>query len=227
MSKSEKNVKAANKPLRAELSQAVKVLHGLLNDFDKIEAGLIESEKAIDAESRYKEQISKLERKIRDLETVLQTVKDERDKEVTLFATANLKLNEDFHTRIQKQSVEYQSLLDENRRHLEDSKQKLKEALTSEKSQIDCIKANEQAKQRQYEMKLKQIQQSSQNEADALRKKLQNTEQCVAELLERNKTLSEEVAQLNTIQRGRETEMSMLTKRLTNLEAFSPKSQEE
>jgi chromosome segregation ATPase len=227
MSKTEKNVKAANKPLRAELSQAVKVLHGLLNDLEKIEAGLIESDKAIDAESRYKEQISEQERKIHDLETSLQTVKDGHDQEVTLFATANLRLNEDFHARIQKQSVKYQSLLAESQKRLEDSEQKLKEALKSETSQIDRIKASEQANQRQYEIKLKQIRQVSQTEADALQKRLQNTEQCVAELLEGNKTLLEEVAQLNTIQRGRETEMSMLTKRLTDLEAFSPKSQEE
>jgi predicted nuclease with TOPRIM domain len=74
---------------------------------------------------------------------------------------------------------------------------------------------------------LKQIQQVSQTEKDALQKKLQDTEQRVAALLERNQALSEELAQLNTIQRGRETEVNVLTKRLTNLEAFSPKSQEE
>jgi predicted nuclease with TOPRIM domain len=227
MSKTEKNVKAANKSLRTELSQAIKVLHGLLSGLDKIEAGMAESDKAIEAESRYKEQLSKQERKIHDLETSLETVKDGRDKEVTLFATANLKLSEEFKARIRKQSVEYESMLDQSQRRMVDSEQKWKEAFKSETGQIDRIKANEKASQREYEMKLKQIQQVSQTEKDALQKKLQDTEQRVAALLERNQALSEELAQLNTIQRGRETEVNVLTKRLTNLEAFSPKSQEE
>lgn len=227
MSKTEKSQKStSNSPWKSELDQAAKSLQVLLNSIEKTEATRVASEKALANEKSYKENLLKQASEIDDLQDALQKLNVKNGEEIRSFGTATLKLNEDFHARLRKQFAEYQSELEEGRQREKAIERKWQDALRVQKGQVDHFREGEKADRRQLETKLKQVEQGAQLKVDTLQQKLQEANEQLASLSERNQTIGEELNLQHTIRKGNEAEMNMLKRTLGALEAFPAKSKE-
>jgi chromosome segregation ATPase len=225
MSKSETTQKAVpTAQLKRDLSQAVKTLQNLTNGLDKIDSSLIDSDAARAAEHRYNERISRMQQEITDLRERYRILEDERQKEIVSFATANLKLNQEFEARLMQKDQEHKSKLNDAHKLETAQEQRWKQKLDSEKAEIIRLKENQNSSRRQLEVTLKECRESWELKEDSLINKLKELEKQVMELSDKNKSLMEDLNQYQIMLRGRETEIFRLGNRLSALEAFSSDS---
>jgi chromosome segregation ATPase len=225
MSKSETTQKAVpTAQLKKDLSQAVKILQNLTNGIEKIDSSLIDSEAARAAEHRYNERVSRTQQEITDLRERYRILDDERQKEIVLFATANLKLVQEFEARLRQKDQEHKAKLNDAQKLATAQEQRWKQKLDAEKAEYNRLKENENSSRRQREATLKECSESWGKLENSLINKLKELEKHVVVLSDKNKSLMEDLDEHQVMKKGRETEISRLGNRLSALEAFAPDS---
>jgi hypothetical protein len=213
--------------LKKDLTNAAKVLESVTNQVAKIEACMVDSEEILVAERNREEQVLALRKQVDQLSERLQKCEEQRVREADSFTTSTERLTETFHTRLQRNLNENQSEVEKLRQHAVVQEQQWKQAMDSEKTQIQRLREKGEADCLGFSSKLKKANESWQVKEDAFNLKLGKLESVVAELSQRNDVVMKDLDENRIILRGQETKVARLTSTLQSLEAFSSKSSEQ
>jgi chromosome segregation ATPase len=223
MSKSEKPAKTSTtSQLRKDLNQAVKVCQGLADSIDKNANILSEAEAALAKDHSLKEEILSLQGKITALQEENEKITEARRQEVASWADVSLKLSREYEERSRKIESACQSKLKDWQKREEDKEIKWKQTVDLEKAETRRWKQAESHGRQEVATELQKAKESWQKKGEQFQTTLQQREDQIVELSERNKALAQKLTNHQTILRGRETEMQMLGGRLAALEAFPP-----
>ena len=221
MSKAEKPAKTSTtSQLRKDLNQVGKVCQGLADSIEKQANILSEAEAALAKDRSLKEEIGSLQGKITVLQVENEKIANERREEIASWANVSLKLTREYEERLGKMESAYQSKLKDCEKREEDKETKWKQAVDSEKAETRRLKQAESHSKQEIAIELRKAEESRQKTEKQLQTTLQQREDQIVELSERNKALAQKLTDHQTILRGRETEMQMLGSRLAALEAF-------
>jgi hypothetical protein len=109
MSKPEKTVKGSTtSQLKKDLSYSGKVLQSLTSSLEKLESTLTDAEIALTNERSLKEELSSVQRQNTGLREEFNKAKIEHQGEIASFATANLKLTQEYQARLGRLGSEYE-----------------------------------------------------------------------------------------------------------------------
>jgi hypothetical protein len=213
--------------LKKDLTNAAKVLESVTNQVAKIEACMVDSEEILAAERNREEQVLALRKQVDQLSERLQKCEEQRVREADSFTTSTERLTETFHTRLQRNLNENQSEVENLRQHAVVQEQQWKQAMDSEKTQIQRLREKGEADCLVFSSKLKKATELWQVKEDAFNSKVGKLESVVADLSQRNDVLMKDLDENRIILRGQETKVARLTSTLQSLEAFSSKSSEQ
>jgi chromosome segregation ATPase len=212
MSRPEKTVKASTtSQLKKDLSNSGKVLQSLTSSLEKLESTLTDAEIALTNERSLKEELSSVQRQNAGLREELNKAKSEHQGEVALFTTANLKL-----------AQEYQSKIKEYQRREEVMESKWQQKVEFEKAETQRLKQVESRGRHEIEGQLRRAKEDWQKREEQFQIDLRQRDHQIVELSNKTKTLTQDLTDHETILKGREKEMQKLGARLSALEAFPP-----
>jgi hypothetical protein len=205
---------------KKDLNQAGKVLQGVTDSLEKHASSLSEAEAALARDRSLKEEILSLQGQITTLREENKKIANARREEIASWADVSLKLTREYEERLRKIESEYQSKLKDFQKREEDKEIKWKQTIDLEKAETRRLKQAESRGRQEIEIELRKAEESWQKKEKRFHTTLQQREDQVAELSERNKALAQKLTDHQTILRGRETEVQMLGGRLAALEAF-------
>ena len=224
MSKPEKPAKASTTlQLRKDLSHAGKVFQNLTNSIEKIESSFDDAETARTNDRSLKEEILLIQRESTRLRDAHQKVQNERQQDMASFADHNLKLAEEYNTRLTRVELEYESKIKEHQRHGEVTESKWKQQVTLERAETQRLKQAESIGIKEIESQLRKAREDWKKKEEHLQNELQQCEGQIIKLLNKTDALGRELNEHETMLRGRNTEIQRLGGRLAALEAFPPR----
>jgi chromosome segregation ATPase len=223
MSKSEKAVKGSTtSQLRKELGYSGKVFQNLTSSLEKLESTLTEAETALTNERSLKEELSSVQRQNTGLREELDKAKSEHQGEIVSFATANLKLTQEYRSRLDNLESEHEFKIEEYQRREEVMKSKWQQEVELGKAEIQRLKQVESLGRREIESQLRGAKEGWQKKEEQFQIDLKQRDHQIAEHSNKTKTLIQELTDHETMLRGRDKEIQKLGARLSALEAFSP-----
>lgn len=223
MSKPEKTVKGSTtSQLKKDLSHSGKVLQGLTSSLEKLESTLTDAEIALTNERSLKEELSSVQRQNTGLREELNKAKIEHQGEIASFATANLKLTQEYRARLDELGSEYEFQTKEYQRREEVMESKWQQKVELEKAETQRLKQVESLGRREIESQLRGAKEGWQKREEQFQIDLRQRDHQIVELSNKTKTLTQELTDHETILRGREKEIQKLGARLSALEAFPP-----
>jgi len=223
MSKSEKTVKGSNtSQLRKELNQSGKAFQSLTSSLEKLENTLTEAEIALTSERSLKEELSSVQRQNTGLREELEKAKFEHQGETASFATATLKLTQEYQACLSKLESEHEIEIEEYQRREEATESKWQQVVELGKAETQRLKQVESLSKREFESQLRGAKEGWQKKEEQFQIDLKQRDHQIAELSNQKKTLIQELTDHETMLKGRKKEIQMLGARLSALEAFSP-----
>jgi chromosome segregation ATPase len=221
MSKSEKPAKTStSSQLKKDINQAGKACQVLADSIEKHANTLSEAETALAKDRSLRDEILSLRGKITALQEENEKIANARREEIASWANVSLKLTEEYKERLRENESAYESKLKDRQKHEDDKEIKWKQMVESERAETRRWKQAESHGKQQIANELQKAEESWQKKEEQLQTTLQQCEDQIAELSERNKSLARRLTDHQTILRGRDTEMQMLEGRLAALEAF-------
>lgn len=213
--------------LKKDLNQAVKILQNLTTSLGKVESSLVDSEAARATEHRYNERLSQAHRELNELQTRYRCLEDDHQREVVAFATANLRLNQEFDARLKQNDEEHASKSKEVQALQDTQEQTLSQKINSLKGEVRRLKEQGTSRDHHFETKFREERKNLTAQVDARETQMKVLREMCANLSRGNGSLTEDLQQHQTILKGRETEISRLKARLSALETFGPYSVDE
>src|ERR1700722_2095843 len=207
MSKAEKTVKGSiTLQLKKDLSHSGKIIQNLTSSLEKLESTLADAETALANERSLKEELSSVQRQNTGLREELNKAKIERQGAIASFATANLKLTQEYQARLSKLGSEYEFKIKEYQRREGVMESKRQQEVEQEKAETRRLKQMESLGRHEIESQLRGAKEDWQKREEQFRIDLGQRDHQIVELSNKTETLTQELTDHETILRGREKE---------------------